>query len=473
MATPRRPNGDLRKLITEASWTEEALARAVNKLAAEVGLHLRYDRTAVSHWLSGMRPRAPVPSLVAEAFERRLGRPVTTADVGLSPVSAQRASEDPGTVLAGLASAQTGTRARDGAVRKAWPYSLTALAVPAWARELPAGAGPAVTGALITEASVDGAEAMAQVFSASDAAFGGGMARRALAAYLASDVGPRLAAPARPAIRCRLYSAAAELAYLCGFMCFDDELSGLSQRYYLAALRLAAEAGDQCRYSLTLRAMSVQALRLSQHRHAVHLAEAAAATGRVAGLGRRAFLYSQLAVAHAAERDRINALASLTAAERYLEGATSSSPIGAYNSASLAHTQAKVRALLGDHKGASSALVVSLRNRPRAERRARVITLASLAEIQLCRGHLDEAVATWQAFLDDYPSLACGRADNALKTMRAKCRPYTRNPAARALLDRTSSFPASAGLPGGDSVAARDGQPGRDANSGPPRLECS
>jgi hypothetical protein len=461
MVAPHPPNGDLREMIAEASWTEEALARAVNQLGAEVGLHLRYDRTAVSHWLSGVRPRTPVPGLIAEAFRRRLGRPVTTADIGLSPVPRHQASQDPAAVLAGLAGAQTGTRARNDAVPVAWPYSLAALAVPAWARELPTRARSGITGSVTTQASVDGTEAITQVFSASDVAFGGGKGRRALAAYLANDVGPRLAAPAWPAIRRRLYRAAAELAYLCGFMCFDDELSGLSQRYYLTALRLAAEAGDQCGYSLTLRAMSVQALRLGHIRHAVQLAEAAAATGRVAGLGRRAFLYSQLAVAHAADRDRINALAALTAAERYLDGATSSSPIGAYNSASLAHAQAQVRALLGDQKGASSALVVSLRNRPRAERRARVITLASLAEIQLRQGHLDEAVATWHAFLEDYPSLACGRADNALRAMRAMCRPYTRNPAARALLARTSPSRALSASPEGVSIPRQRPAPSR------------
>ena len=319
-------------------------------------------------------------------------------------------------------------------------YHLAALAVPAWAREFPAGPAPSAANALISQATVDGAEAIGPVFSASDAAFGGGKARKALAAYLANEVGPRLGARARPAIRHRLHRVAAELTYLCGFMCFDDEQNGLSQRYYLTALRLAAEVGDQGTYALTLRAMSVQAQHLGHRRHAVHLAETAAATGTAAGPGRQAFLYAQLAVAHAADRDRLNAISSLTAAERHLERASSTSLIGAYNLASLAHTEAAVRTLLGDRKGAASALAVSVRIRPWTERRARVITLASLAGLQLGEGHLDEAAATWNSFLDDYPHLASGRADSALNNMRAMLRPYARYPAAAALLARANAL---------------------------------
>ena len=108
MSSQRRPNGNMRKLLAEASWTEAALARTVNKLAAEAGIQARYDRTSVSHWLSGIRPREPVPGLIAEAFGRRLGRMVTTGDAGLGSASAATSShrtlQYPAAALASLAS---------------------------------------------------------------------------------------------------------------------------------------------------------------------------------------------------------------------------------------------------------------------------------------------------------------------------------------------------------------------------------
>jgi hypothetical protein len=38
----------------------------------------------VSHWLAGRRPRSPLPELIAEAFARRLGRPLSAAETGLA-----------------------------------------------------------------------------------------------------------------------------------------------------------------------------------------------------------------------------------------------------------------------------------------------------------------------------------------------------------------------------------------------------
>jgi hypothetical protein len=442
MVMRNRPNEELRLLLTEAGWTGEQLARTVNRLGAEIGATLRYDRTAVSHWLAGIRPRPPVPGLIAEAFARRLARPVTAADAGVGP-SAPAPRQEPGpsglaAELGNLSRAQTGAGS-GSRVLPEFRYSLAALAVPAWAWELPgwpertrASAAPAGT------AEAEAAESIGRVFLAGDAAFGGGSTRRALAAYLSQDLAPRLTAPARPAIRRRLHLAAAQLTYLCGFMSFDDELNGLAQRYYLTALRLCTDANDQINYAVTLRAMSVQALALGHRRHAVHLAEAAAASGRAAGPARQAFLYGQLAVAHAADGDPHNAVAALAAAERRIDQATSTLLVGACHPASLAHQRAAVQALLGDCKGAAGALVQSIRHRPATERRSRAITLARLAELQLRQGHLDEATATWHTFLDDHFHLTSGRADTALVTMRAMLRPHTGRPAVRTLLARTA-----------------------------------
>src|ERR1700677_4163135 len=66
------PNVVLRRLLAETGWTEARLAREGNAAGAETGLALRYDRSAVSHWLAGRRPWGPVPSLLAETLSRGL-----------------------------------------------------------------------------------------------------------------------------------------------------------------------------------------------------------------------------------------------------------------------------------------------------------------------------------------------------------------------------------------------------------------
>lgn len=463
-----QPNLSLRDALAEAGWTGQQLATAVNAAGREIGLTLSFDRTAVAHWLAGTHPRSPTPGLIAEVFSRRLGRLVSPADLGLSRATAETAPAPAGGSGSRLAPTQVSgrdlTQPDNGDVAPALAaladvhaamasraarqpaYNLAALAVPGWPQRgvlLPRRRVPARGTAWVTAADVTAAERLAQLFATCDTAFGGGYVRPAAAFYLAADLSPKLRAPAHPARRRALFAAAAEIAYLCAFACFDDDLHGLGQRYYHAALRLAAENGDQAAYAITLRGMSVQAGSLGHRQEARRLAEAAADNVRRVDPIRQAFLLGQLAVAGAAEGDRTGSLASLAAAEHRLDQATSATPlIGAYHRASLAHQQGAVRSFLGDKHGAIAALSVSIRHRPGTERRARAVTLAALAELQLAVGHLDEAVETWHRFLDDYPYLHSGRVSAALRALRGNIRPHTKNPAVRALMDRATGHTA-------------------------------
>lgn len=431
MTRSRTPNWALRELLAEAQWTEDQLAKRVNRVAGESGRTLALDRRSVSHWLAGRRPRSPVPELIAEVLSRELGRPISLDDLGLGPLARKHATED-----------EAGRRQ----VLTSAVYSLSLLAVPNWdqavARGPDSGIVPDSPGRLNRD-HLTAAEHMALVFSASDLAFGGGHARHALAAYLSQDLLPRLRPHAPFALRTRGLSAAAQLMYLCGFMCYDDEQHGLAQTYYRAALDLTAEAGDPRAYAVVLRAMSVQARTLGHPRQAVHLAEAAISTDQKrAEPVRQAFLLGQMAVASAADGSKDQALSTLRQAERLLDRAGSGPDllIGGYHPAALAHQQAAVRALLGDRRGAIADLTVSVRHRPVTERRPRAITLARLAELHLRQGHLDRAVTTWDAFIDDYPHLRSGRATSALRTMRQSLKPHSGNPAVSRLLTRVGSL---------------------------------
>lgn len=429
----------LRRLLAETGWTEQQLASAVNATGAETGLTLRYDRSAVSHWLAGRRPWGPVPALLAETLSRRLGRPVTVAEAGLAvPRDTGQHGEDAVEVIIALAAVSGGQRR----VLTDSAYSLAALAVPAWS-QLPDPVRPRPAGLdRLVPARVDAAEQMMSLFTEADANSGGGRARAALAAYLAYDVAPCLTAAASRALRARMLAVATQLTYLCAFMCFDDDQHALAQRYYRAALDLAARNGDQAAYAIGLRALSVQAHELGHHRPALTLAEVAASTGRRQfPPGRQAFFLGQVAVAAAADGDRRGAIDALGAAERLLSKASSASFVmGSYHPAALAHQQAAVCDLLGDRRGAIEAMSASVRHRPAGERRSRAITTARLAELQLAHGHLDEAVASWHDFLDDYPYLCSGRATSALKQLRSMLRPHAANRPAARLLTRAAAL---------------------------------
>ncbi|WP_052849428.1 hypothetical protein [Streptomyces avicenniae] len=82
-ASPRTPNRQLAALIAEAGFSHAGLARRVDQLGLEHGLDLRYDKTSVTRWLRGQRPRGTTPALIAEVFTRRLGRRLSAQDLGL------------------------------------------------------------------------------------------------------------------------------------------------------------------------------------------------------------------------------------------------------------------------------------------------------------------------------------------------------------------------------------------------------
>lgn len=439
----RVPNTMLRELLAEAGWTGEALARAVNVVGAEAGVSLRYGRSSVAHWLSGMCPRPPVPEFVAEVFSRKLRHPVPITATGLvKPVRSDSTSEVPArwwemdVVSRLVVTGEDG--ARGPAPLENRGYRLVELTVPGWAELNGTRLGRSwipESAEKVERRQLRSAAGMVGLFSDTDLAFGGGHARLALADYLAATIAPWLRASATPAVRRELLTTASQLTYLCGFMHFDDELHGAAQHYYLTNLRLAAEAGDSTGYAVTLRALSGQARLLGHRREAVDLAEAAVTTASgTAGSQTSAFLFGQLAVAHAADGDRRQAIRHLCTAERHLDRAEDvTEPIGCCHAASLAHQQAAVRAKLGDRSGAIQALTVSVRHRPAQERRSRAITLARLAELQLDEGDLEAACGTWRRFLQDYPHLRSHRVSRAFATMRARLRPYENSSAVIAL----------------------------------------
>ena len=67
----KAPNEGLRRIVNESRWSQAQFAMAVNRVRAEAGVLLWYDESAVSHWMSGTRPRKTVRPFIHEALSRR------------------------------------------------------------------------------------------------------------------------------------------------------------------------------------------------------------------------------------------------------------------------------------------------------------------------------------------------------------------------------------------------------------------
>ncbi|MBR7674334.1 hypothetical protein KDA82_15170, partial [Streptomyces daliensis] len=256
------PNTRLADLFGLAGWSKGELARLVNRQAAAMGHpQLATDTSRVRRWIdTGESPRDPVPKVLAALFTERLGRVVTTEDLGFSK---------PG---------QAGKRQRSGPDELPWVPERTAAVLTEFTgmdlmlnRRGLMGAGAALTAgsalssamydwlqadpALVTGAShtdnvfpmdqvsldryeaapvgaqeIEALERSVEVFRAWDAARGGGLQRKAVVGQL-NEVGGMLAYHHPDHLQRRLWGVAANLAVLAGWMSHDVGMEPTAQKY--------------------------------------------------------------------------------------------------------------------------------------------------------------------------------------------------------------------------------------------------
>nr|WP_214661310.1 tetratricopeptide repeat protein [Streptomyces polyasparticus] len=432
-----QPNEGLQRLYDESNWSLSQFARAVNLVGSENGTPLKYNQSAVHHWLGGTVPRSDaVRRFIVEAFSRRLQRPVTLVEAGFTPPADHPMS--PTDTVEGVI--ELGRQDMDPSRRRVLGAGLfsVALTIPGWPDVI--GRAEAVqTGkaSRIGMNEVDMVISMTERVSDLDDQFGGRHARPMAASFMVNTVAPYLRADATEEVRKAMLSAASDLLYLTGYMAVDEGLHGLAQRYYVRALELAGAAEDHLTYCTTLRGMSVQAVDLRHSSKALDLADAAAAASPKAGPRMFAFLAGQQAHAAAQSGDRTTALRKINEAESAMERAESrGKPFGSYDPSSLNYHISQVRYELGDVAGSVEAMQQSDQLRYGVYRRARVRHRATLAERQLQLGHLEAACATWHLALDDFPMVQSGRADDRVKSMFGLLRPHLKNGTARDLYER-------------------------------------
>jgi len=443
----RQPNQRLTLLLNEAQWNPAELARAVNALGTAQGMSLRYDRTSVAHWLTGSRPRPPVPDLVAAAFSRRNERLVTAEETGLAlpqradddaPLAAGAEADDAAHRLTVVARTDADPSKRSQLTGTA--YDLVVLEAPAWNPGRPPHARPRPSGRRVSAEEVEALREMCQVFADLMERHGGAHARSALATYLTDDTSRLLTAPAEPSLRRQAFTCAAQLTHILARMTMDAGYPSLAQYYFVTALGLASEADDRRLYSITLRAMSLQALRLGFHEKALQLADTALDAGASTDPSTLAFLLSQRALTHAHTGNPRRAAADLATADDQLDRATQrAGPFGSYPRAGLDYQRGQTLLALGDLERAALSLASSASARGEGRRRSNALTNARLAATLLSLGRLEESCIHWNIFLDHYPSLCLVPADDALVHMRRSLYRYRNQPHAAAVLVRARS----------------------------------
>jgi transcriptional regulator with XRE-family HTH domain len=124
---------------------------------------------------------------------------------------------------------------------------------------------------------------MCDVFADADHHLGGGYARTTLARFLDDVVGPALRGSYDSRTRLELYTVAARLCDLSGFMCFDSARQGLGQKYFRQALRLAKASGNAALGAHIFTDMTMQAHYLKRSKEALRFGTAAVRAAQQSG----------------------------------------------------------------------------------------------------------------------------------------------------------------------------------------------
>lgn len=402
MSDKRQRNSNLASLLDETRLSHAGLARRVNEAIAQMGLHRRYDKTSVSHWLAGRVPRDPVPQVVADVFTRLLGRVIGLRAAGFAVTESfdpGRALVYPATigetieVITDLARADMERR---GFLKGAL-VSVTALGLASrdWLVSSPDGR-VSRTGTLDVGASdVEWLRTLTQHYRNRDLQVGGGDLRRDVVSVIHRQVGPMLRGTYSDAVGRELLTAAADTCALAGWMAYDQAYRGLAMRYYIQGLRLARAAGDPEIAAHILTRMSYLALdedlpheAVAQARAAVHAA-AATTNPRV-----KAYTDVVEARAQAVAGGRREARAALGRAESRYDPTITDAPGWAlvHDPAELANQFAHVHLDLKDTAPGLRSISVAIAGKTDATRRSLAKCHIRAARLSILAGEIEVAL---------------------------------------------------------------------------------
>ena len=441
MPRPRRePNLRLQTLIDEAGFSHKGLARRVNDLDRAKGISgLAYDHSSIIRWLKGEHPREPIPALITEVFSMNLGRKVTAGDLGfpatneLPDIGLRFATSWRDTIEVITALWRSDLERRQFIVDSVFAAGAYATSAIRWLTAPPARISmPTRSTQQVGRADVDAVREVTQTFHRLDNLFGGGRARLTVVRYLHDEVGPLLHdGRYSETVGRDLFTAAAELTRLAGWMAYDLEQHGLAQRYLIQALRLAREANNYALGGEILAGMSHQAVYLHRADDALDLARAAHDSATKAGLPALAS-ESLIMQAHALAIDNQPAICgkALNAAEEAFERSDATNTPQWLSYFDDAYMAAKFGHCFRELGQGDKAEYFARRSLDMVDGyvRGRTFNVVLLANAQLQQQDLDAACSTGNQALDLASGLQSARTIKYIRDLRRRMSKFSREP---------------------------------------------
>jgi tetratricopeptide (TPR) repeat protein len=273
-----------------------------------------------------------------------------------------------------------------------------------------------------------------QAFRSADLQVGGGHLYASVTKYLQTDVAPRLFGSSDGADNRSVFTAAAALTEMAGWMAHDAGRDSIAKQHFGRSLALVQVGGDQQLSAHVLGSMSHLASHLDQPDEAIELARQGQAVLRTGsgsrGLEARLLALEARGFAAQVNKDADECVKLLLRAEKALEN-TSAEPtspwVSHFDEGSLASEAARCMRQLGDLNEARRQAERIVTLRPSLRTRSRAFGQLALIAVLVAQGEPDEACGIAYDVLAATQSLGSFLVISQLLELRQALRPHRSN----------------------------------------------
>jgi hypothetical protein len=284
----------------------------------------------------------------------------------------------------------------------------------------------------VTEDGASDAAAM-RAFRAADLQVGGGHLYATVLHYLQAEIAPRLFGGMSGADSRAVFTAAAGLTEMAGWMAHDGGHDAVAERHFHRALDLVKVGGDRQLDVHILGSMSHLAHHLNKPDEAIALTRSGQEILRRSGPpnpGLRARLLAMEARGVAAQRESAKCARLLVLAENALADEPAEAPsqwVSHFDEGSLASEAARCMRQLGQFDEAERQAQRVIALRPGDRRRSRAFGQLGLVMALIARGKPDEACAVAHEVLNGTQSLSSFLVLQQLRELHGLLTPYRSN----------------------------------------------